>query len=229
MKCKEFESLIDSYLDGTIPEGKSELFEEHYFCCDNCFASLKISDNLYNKKVHIVTGKKRSFSFVFKPSLVLASMILIVFSSLFYVDLSNRSEHLFKVSDFSPPFYIRGENRGEPTPPLFFEAMEIYQNGDYGKAYDLIRATGKGNSQICFFRGVLALLNSDSRDALDCFNIIINKMDPSYYDEALYFRGITYLRMNRKHEALREFKMLEKMYSPFSQKASDIIKKISEL
>ncbi len=229
MNCKEFESLIDSYLDGTIPEEKSELFEEHYFLCDNCFSSLQISENLYNKKVHIVTGKKRRYSFVFKPSLVLASMILIVFSSLFVVDLNNRSEQLFKVSDFSPPLYIKGENRGEPTPSLFYEAMEIYQNGDYGKAYDLIRATGKGNSQICFFRGVLALLNSNSRDALDCFNIIINKMDPSYYDEALYFRGITYLRMNRKKDAVKEFKTLESMFSPLSKKASEKLKKLSEL
>ncbi len=229
MKCKEFESLIDSYLDGTIPEDKSEIFEEHYFRCDSCFSSLKISDHLYNKKIHIVTGKKRSFSSVFKPSLVLASMILIIFSSLFFVDMNDKSEQLFKVSEFAPPLYIRGENRGDRSSSAFYKAMEYYGEGEYEDAYRVITSPQVGTPQLWFFRGILALLNGENRDALSHFDQIISIMDPSYYDEAVFYRGISLLRMNRKNDALDEFKMLEKMFSPLSHKAVDMVRKISAL
>ena len=54
-------------------------------------------------------------------------------------------------------------------------------------------------------------------------------MDPSYYDEALFYKGISYLRMNRKEEALSEFRTLASMFSPLSSKASEKIKMLSEL
>lgn len=229
MKCKEFESLIDCYLDGTIPEEKREIFEEHYFLCDNCFLSLKANEILFNKKVHIATGRKRSFSFIFKPSLILASLMFIVFSSLFFVDLNNNNKKLLKVSDFSPPLYIKGENRGSSSSSIFHEAMDHYRKGEYESAYRVITSLKEDGPQAWFFRGILALLNGENRDALLNFDTIVLAMDPSYYDEALFYKGISYMRMNRKDDALREFKTLASMFSPLSSKAAAKIKMLSEL
>lgn len=229
MKCREFESLIDCYLDGTISEDKREIFEEHYFLCDNCFSSLKTNEILFNKKVQITTGRKRSFSFIFKPSLILASLIFIVFSSLFFVDLNNTNKKLLKVSAFSPPLYIKGENRGSNSSSEFHKAMDHYRKGEYESAYGIITSMKEGGPQIWFFRGILALLNGENREALNNFDRIVLAMDPSYYDEAVFYRGVSYLRMNRKDEALREFRTLEKMFSPLSEKASEKLKMLSEL
>ena len=229
MKCKEFESLIDGYLDGTIPEEKREIFEEHYFLCDNCFSSLKTDEILFNKKVHITTGRKRSFSFVFKPSLILASLMIVVFSSLFFIDVNNNNKKLLKISDFSPPLYIKGENRGSISSSIFHNAMDHYRKGEYDSAYGIITSLKEGGPQVWFFRGILALLNGENKDALFHFDQIISAMDPSYYDEALFYKGISYLRMNRKDEALSEFRTLASMFSPLSSKASEKIKMLSEL
>lgn len=198
MKCKEFETLIDNYLDGTIPDDKRETFEEHYFKCDECYASLILIESLRNKSVRIVPGKEKSRSFAFKPALIFASLILAVFTSLFLTDLNNRKEKLMDISEFSPPLYIKGENRGDIFTDVFNKAMASYQKGNYQKAYSFISSIKPGNPQTWYFRGILALLNGDNEDALKHFDYIISAMSPSYYDEAIYYRGICFLRMNRK-------------------------------
>lgn len=229
MNCREFESLIHSYLDGTIPEEKRDSFEEHYFICDNCYTALVIAENLKNKKVRIVPEGRRILSPVFRPVLLAASLLIIVFASLFISDLNISKKKLTDLSRFSPPLYVKGENRGDPLTGPFHDAMSDYRNGDYKRAYRLIRTVETGNSQVWYFRGILALLNGESRDALQQFNNIVSAMSPSYYDEALYYRGICYLRLNRKEKALKEFRTLESMYSPLRDKAAEMVKKISVL
>ena len=49
MKCKEFESLVESYIDGTIREKVREDFEAHYFELEKFFAILKLNENLIEK------------------------------------------------------------------------------------------------------------------------------------------------------------------------------------
>ena len=229
MKCKKFESLIDNYLDGTIPDDKRETFEEHYFICDECYASLILIENLRNKSVRIVPGREKNRSFVFKPALFFASLLLAVFTSLFLTDLNIKKEKLMDISEFSPPHYIKGENRGDNYKNVFYKAMASYQNGNYQKAYSVISSIKQGNPQTWYFRGILALLNGDNKDALKHFDYIISAMSPSYYDEAIYYRGICFLRMNRKKDALKEFKTLESMFSPLKDEASVKIKLLTEL
>ena len=229
MKCKEFESLIDSYLEGTITDDKKEIFEEHYFICDECYASLVLTENLRNKNIRILPGRERNHSFVFKPALFFASLILAVFTSLFLTDLNNRRGVLMDISDFSAPLFVQGENRGDNFPDMFHEAMENYQNSNYKKAYSVITLIKEGNPKIWYFRGILALLNGENKDALKNFDRIISAMAPSYYDEAVYYRGICYLRMNRKHDAVKQFKTLASMFSPLRDKASEKVKQLSEL
>ncbi len=226
MKCKEFESLIGNYLEGTIEDNKREIFEEHYFVCDECYASLVLIENLREKNVRIVPGKQRNYSFTFRPALFFASLILVVFTSLFVTDFNNRKEKLLDISDFSAPLYVKGENRGDDFSDMFHEAMDNYQNSNYKKAYIIIASIENGNPKTWFFRGILALLNGKNKDALIHFDKIIVEMSPSYYDEAIYYRGICYLRLNRKHDAVKQFKMLESMFSPLRQKAAEMVKRI---
>jgi len=229
MDCKEFESLMVSYFEGKMPEEKRDKFEEHYFLCDDCYASLVLAENLYNRNVRIVTRDQKSFSLFLKPVLIFASLVFVVFASLFLTDLNNQRGKLLEISGFSPPLYIKGENRGNSIPHSFYNAMEYYMKGDYGKAYTIITSFDNGNPQTWYFRGILALLNGNNEDALRNFNLIVSEMSPSYYDEAIYYRGICYLRMNRKKDAKKEFTILESMFSPLTGKAAEKLKRISEL
>ena len=229
MKCEEFESMVDGYVDGTIPESAAEDFEAHYFECDNCFYTLKATELLYENKVRIPIKEKRNILFVFKPAIALASLVIIIYSSLFYLDTGNRERGIERIASFDPPLFIKAENRGVSGPGDFYTAMEMYNRAEYKEAYKLISSIDKNNPRLWFFRGVLALLNDDNRAAVRSFEKIIGSMDPSYYDEAIYYRGIGYLKMKRIKEALKDFRILETMFSPLSAKASEKIRQISEL
>jgi tetratricopeptide (TPR) repeat protein len=227
MKCKEFESLIDGYLNGTLTEEKTGDFESHYFICDHCFSILKTAELLYEKKIRIPEREKRNFSLSLRPSLAFASVAVLIFVSLFFVDTDNRNKRISRITSFTPPLYIQAENRGGDDFAEFSEAMRKYGAGDYKTAYSIISSIDDGNPQVWFFKGILALLNDDPRNALISFSSIVEAMDPSYYDEAVFYRGICYIRLNRNKDALREFRNLETMYSPFSKKAADMISLMS--
>jgi len=220
MECKKFESLIGSYLKGTISENEREIFEEHYFLCSECFLSLKISESLFEKRVRILQKEEKWYSMIFKPAIVFASIILIAFSSLFVINQNKNNERLIKISEFSPPLYIGGENRGRSIPNAFFEAMKHYQAGEYGEANKIISGLEDGKPKVWFFSGILALIEGDNKNALGFFNLIIDKMDPSYYDEAVFYKGICFLRMKRKKDAILQFETLKTMYSHLSREAS---------
>ncbi len=229
MNCKEFESLIEDYLSGVLTDKKTELFEEHYFSCDKCFVSLKISESLKNKSVRIVEGNKKLFPFSINPSFVFASFLIIIFSSVFYFNVNNRSKELMEISRFSPPVYIAGENRGKDLGDGFTDAMKYYTEGNYKDAYNTIVQSESENPKVWFFTGILGLMNNKNNEALRNFNKILDRMDPSYYDEAIFFKGICLLRMDRKEEALKEFRILGTMFTPFREKAVRIIEKINRL
>ncbi len=229
MKCKEFQSLIDFYLEGNIEENKREIFEEHYFLCDKCYLSLKISEILHEKKVRILPKEKKRYAIAFKPAMIFASFLLIVLSSLFIIDLKENNIELVKISKFSPPVFVEGENRGSVIPDIFSEAMDYYKSGKYKKAGQIISSVEKGSPKIWFFSGIIALINGNNNKALRFFNFITDKMDPSYYDEAVFYKGICYLRMKKKKDAIREFETLKTMYSHLSNEASQKLKLLRKL
>ena len=86
----------------------------------------------------------------------------------------------------------------------------------------------ENNIPIIFFRGVCYLINDKLKLALIDFNLIIKEMNPSYYDEAIYYKGISLLRLNEIADALEQFVHLKNMFSPYSSKAVSMIEKIEE-
>lgn len=229
MNCKRFEDLIEEYLTGIIPEEEKESFEEHYFICDKCYTSLKIIENIYKKKIRIVTSGKKVPSFIFKPAMIFASLLLMVFSSTLYFNYKRDLRELKNITSFKAPVFIKNETRNNIQEDKFFSAMEYYNKSDFKTALNLLKKTDKETPRILFFKGVINLINNKPGTAIKIFNAIISQMDPSYYDNALYFKSIALLRMNRKKEALKELKNLKNMFSPFREKAEMLIEKVENL
>ena len=229
MDCKRFEDLIEEYLTGTIPEEEREPFEEHYFICDKCYTSVKITENIYKKKIKIVTSGKKTPSFILKPAMIFASLLLIVFLSTFYVNYKKEMRELKNITFFKAPVFIKNETRNNLHEEKFFSAMEYYNKGEFKTALKLLKNGGIETPRILFFKGVINLINNKPEASIKSFNAIINQMDPSYFDEALYFKSIALLRMNKKNEALRELENLQNMFSPFREKAELLIEKVKNL
>ena len=54
-------------------------------------------------------------------------------------------------------------------------------------------------------------------------------MNASYYDEAIYYKAIALLRMNKKNKALEQLKHLAGMFSPYASEANTLIEKINNI
>lgn len=237
MTCKEFARLTESYLCENLPAEQQEAFELHYFECDSCFARLKAAERLYSKEVPIAVAEKKtgfewSEFWKWKPLMAAAAALLVVvFLSVFVIRYSNHMKLMYSISTFSPPVYINSETRGKDTGETFARAMQYYNQGDFTRALEILKkiSTTQQNPQVIFFRGVCFLFADELKDALSEFDIIIKDMNPSYYDEAIYYRAIVLLRMNKKQKAQEELKHLAGMFSPYAAKAKTLLKKIENI
>ena len=84
-------------------------------------------------------------------------------------------------------------------------------------------------SQITFFKGICYILTGNLKTAIKNFDVIINDMNPSYYDEAIYFKGIALVRLNRIKEAKQNLENLAQMFSPYASRAQFLLEKINTL
>lgn len=228
MICKEFDFLIDCYLHGDISEEDRETFEEHYFTCDECFTKLKINERLHKKGFRVVLKGKKPL-FILKPILVLSSIFVLVISSIIFINGVNRSRVMNELSKFSPPIFVPIETRNVSTQEKFFLAMKHYKNKEYNQALQILEniELQSDNPQVTFFTGICYLINDNPRTAIKKFDIIIKDMNPSYYDEAIYYKGKALLKLKKKKAAMEQFENLSKMFSPYASRAKSILKELN--
>jgi tetratricopeptide (TPR) repeat protein len=235
MTCKEFASLTDSYLYRNLSEQQQEAFELHYFECDGCFARLKAAERLHSKEVHIVAAVKTpafewSELWKWKPLLAAAAALLVVvLLSTFVIQHSRHMKLIYDISTFEPPAYMITEMRGQGTGELFPEAMQYYTQENYTRALEILKQIPgpSRNPQVIFFKGVCFLLTDDLKNAVTELDIIIENMNAAYYDEAIYYKAIALLRMNKKDKALEQLKHLAGMFSPYASAAKALIEKVN--
>jgi tetratricopeptide (TPR) repeat protein len=232
MNHKEFRKHIDDYLleklDGTL----AEAFEAHYFECDDCFLELKTHELLITKNVpiYLEPSNKTVRSWLPKPALTFASFFLVAVIVLFLFNSYRHNKKLEEISSFSPPIYLQNEIRGTQPEELFSRAMAAYTSKDYGASLGHLQNIRETNNpQVQFFTGMNYLLLKKNRKAIAFFDQIIDAMNPSYYDEAIYHKGIALVRLNKIEKALVEFQNLAQMHSPFASRAKKMIQKVKRL
>jgi tetratricopeptide (TPR) repeat protein len=108
--------------------------------------------------------------------------------------------------------------------------MAHYNRKEYSHALEILkRIPGSAqNPQVIFFKGICYLLTDAPHQAIKEFDIIIENMNPSYYDEAIYYKAIALLRSNKKEKALEQLNNLAGMFSPYAPQARALIDKINK-
>jgi len=231
MNCLEFDNLIMPYLSEALDDSLKEEFELHYFSCEKCFVNLEIAESIYSGKVPVRTGIKKK-SLFFKPVFVLNSLLLLVIFaiSMFIVTGNIHDSKYYEISKFEPPVYIVTELRGNNLDKTFDKAMTFYNQKEYKSALkelNLIKIDRKKNYKVIFFRGVCKLLTDDLEMAVRDFSVIINDMNPAYFDEAIYYKSIALLRMGKVKASVSQLKNLSTdKYSPLSEQAIELIERI---
>ena len=229
MKHEEFSKQIDQYLLGKLDDTTAEEFEAHYFECDKCFLELKTHERLITKNVPIYlnSATKKSWSWLPKPALTFGSLVLVATLFIFIFNSHRHNQKLEELSSFNPPIYLKSEIRGTGTEAIFSRAMAAYTNNDYKSSLEhLMKINTENNPQVLFFTGMNYLLLKENRKAIEMFDQIIDAMNPSYYDEAIYHKGIALIRLDKIDQALVEFQNLSQMFSPYAPQAQKMIQKI---
>ncbi len=107
MNCKEFESLIDNFLDGMLTNKQAEVFIKHIKECSECYEELEIrflvrtsldslnekaTNNNYNFKLTLEHLKKEYFNHIYSDykafiiriaAITVAEITTILFSYLY--------------------------------------------------------------------------------------------------------------------------------------------------
>ncbi len=240
MKCHEFQGLIDAYLRQEIAEPLREPFEEHFFGCRRCFLSLKINETLRDREVEIpVEPLPRPQPLRFpRPLLAAAAVCLVLLSAILLLRPERRAGRLREIARFDPPLYHQGEIRGLDNngdglqEREFARAMRSFQERDYAAALRILERPAlsrPGNPKHDFFRAVALLGSGKAERAGAILDGIIADMNPSYFDEAHYYKGFVLLRLGRVAEARAQFAKLARMLSPMAGKAQEMVQKIDEL
>lgn len=228
MRCYRFEKQIDAYLRGELPEKQQEAFEYHYFSCEKCFDQLRIRRSLMQTNFDLATvhlsdkdhGESSPMRTIRRSGLVAASLILLAGAG--FLGLRwHRNLVIERISVFDPPTIMITETRSPGDNVFYTNAVKAYQNENYDAVLqNLANISAEENSpKILFLEGIARLMVHDSSGAIEAFNRIIEVMAPSYFDEALYYKGIALLQQGRIREARELFVRLEGMFSPLRTQA----------
>jgi len=233
MICSEFSALVPRYLKGDLADPLLGEFEQHYFQCDRCFSDLQVEEKLVNKEFTVNTGNiipigTRS---MVKFLAAAASFVLVAVLSVFYFSNANYQKRLYEASQFTAPSFITSESRHAGQIGPFMAAMDFYKEGQYEQARVILEKIppGKRDMPVVFFQGVCHLLEEDHNAAIRQFNIIISDMNPSYYDEAIYYKAIALLRLDKIAKAKELLYNLTDMLSPFACKSRAMLEKVKNL
>ncbi len=234
IQCSDFNSLVDRYLkEEDLNEETREAFEMHYFECDLCFTELKLRERLYSKEIPVVlTGSKKPlFILQWKPLMAAASLILVVLVSWFALNTGNQSQLLYNLSQVDPPVYIESETRNPQLLQTISSAMTMYSQQKYAGALEMLEKIEPQQRppKAVFYSGICYLQTENPEAAVKQFDIIIAGMDASYYDEAIYYKGIALMRHGKKDDARHQFQHLASMFSPLSKKAELMMEEIDKL
>ncbi|HDP95465.1 MAG TPA: hypothetical protein ENN40_08925 [Candidatus Aminicenantes bacterium] len=233
MQCRRFRHQIDAYLRNDLSETQRQEFENHYFSCQHCFDQLRIRRALmetnFNLKPMTIGEKVSKFRFRRHPALLAASLVIVIGASIMGLQWQ-RGKTLERISRFSPPVILVTETRNQQAETAYTEAVKAYQNGDYkdGVAHLSNIPEPFVSPKVRFLRGISRLLTKDPQGAAKDFEAIIAAMDPSYFDEALFYKGIALLRQGNVSGAKAVFMRLSGMFSPLkgeARKRLDMIEK----
>ncbi len=169
-----------------------------------------------------------------KPSLAAALVVIALVASFFVLRQAGYRKNLIEISTFNPPVYMKSEMRNstEKNHAAFEEAMVFYNKKEYRKALEILETIQNkpGNPRTIFFKGICYLLCDQPSGAVTEFEKIIDAMNPSYYDEAIYYHAIGLLRLNEVDRALEELQNLAAdTYSPYAPNAWSLIDKIKAI
>ncbi|MDZ4203269.1 MAG: hypothetical protein U1C46_00495 [Bacteroidales bacterium] len=111
-----------------------------------------------------------------------------------------------------------------------FDALLKYQQKDFAEAsvlFDELLITDASNITIRFYSGIASIETNQTGKAIKAFQFIIDHQDNLFVEHAIWYLGLTYLKVGSNHEAINTFrKIADDPNNYYQKKAKEILTKL---
>ncbi|MBI9038216.1 MAG: tetratricopeptide repeat protein [Bacteroidales bacterium] len=152
-------------------------------------------------------------------------IIMIIASSVFYFmnnrTMSNETLYGIYYEPAKTMLVVRSGNNDEVN---LMQALQKYNHNDYDGAIEVFE---KDNSKMAKF--FLALSYMETNRVLDAVNLlkaIIEENDNLFVDQAEWYLGLCYLKLNETEKAIIQFSKISQSNSIYKIKSEEILKNI---
>ena len=243
------QEVVEGYLSGSLAPEKRDSFEEHYFGCDECFATLQAHRALQAElsagaaQIRAVSPRKPGF---WRWSVAIAAIVIVAAIGIRWS--MNRSSTptvpptqamqanptgpaLAELAHFDPPPYTPAVMRGvqDEATRKFSAAMKQYQQGRYDLAIPGLRQAAKLNPEdpgFIFFLGISQLLSGNTDEGVAALQQCIALGDTPYVEEAHYYLAKASLQKGDVTAAEKELQAVVQLKGSLLSKAQELLQVI---
>ena len=232
---------IEAYLRGNLsPEEKqdfeariasdSELAEEvrHQAGQQELFRAgrrMQMMQQLQEVEASIQSGRKRN-----RRLLALAATLLLLFlAARFFFQTPPSNEDLYK--EHFELYLLGGPQRDNAPPTPYDKAWEAYQNSDFQAAlayFDTVSTSHPDYPSIQLYRAVSNMGQGLHERAITQLQTITNTEGHPFVEEALYYLGLSQLRLEHTEEAAASFEKFQQLNGQYHKEdVEEILQKIN--
>jgi tetratricopeptide (TPR) repeat protein len=166
------------------------------------------------------------------PAMALAAgfTLLLVVVSLVYMTRGisgNQGQKVFREHYQTYPAVVQTRSAGEREAGLRREAFRLYEKQEWaaaGDAFEQVLAQDKSSVEAHFYMALVQLEMDREEKALYHFEEVIFDGPSLYYDQALWYSGLTLMKAGRLEEAEPFFRKLKRQKGWKSEEAASILK-----
>ncbi len=247
---KNYLKSIDKYFDGEMSENELIEFEKNMKSDKKLNAEVEfqkeIQDSLHDKqifdlknnleKIHNEAKTANNIDankepvvrelFIKKIQLAAAVIVLMIIASSVFYFVNNRTmsnETLYGIY-YEPAKTMLVERSGNNDEVNLMQALQKYNHNDYTGAIEVFE---KDNSIMAKFYLALSYMETNRMlDAVNLLKAIIEENDNLFVDQAEWYLGLCYLKLNETEKALIQFSKISQSNSTYKIKSEEVLKNI---
>ncbi len=241
------EENIDKYLDGELSGAESIEFEKKMKIDEglrknvsiNMMIQEELSDKRLNKlKINLDRAyksfrkpKSRLVLFSYKYVAAATIAVLVSVGILLTQRMKEESLSVDLMSEFYSPYSMNQNFRTVVSDKndLLMLALENYENGDYSsarKSFEEISKTDPDNYAVLFYLGITYIETEAVDKAVLMFDKIIDNKGNLFVEQSEWYKGICYLKLDKKEEAFKQFEIIAANDGFFKKRANEILEKL---
>ncbi len=247
MNKEDHTEKIEQYLDGELTGGELQQFEKELKENEELAAeyrlqkeiravlsdkdTMELREKLINIRNNYKTPerKRRKLVIIYAAAASFIALIFVSYYFIFCESYSNDDLYRKYYGHVDSGIYSRGT---EVSPENDFNtALKEYENGKYKEAinrFGKISDTSEYYMAASFFTALSFMETQQFGEAIVHFQIIGDNPECVYYEDAVWFSGLCYLKADNTAKAVVQFEKMLRGNSGYKSRAAEILKEIDK-